>query len=701
MPERQDILFELGTEELPPRALRRIGDALLAGFREGLTQETIQYTDAAGFATPRRLAVLVRGCVDHQSETESERLGPAVASAFDAAGAPTAAAEGFARSCGVAVESLARVATDKGERLAYRWREPGQRTVAVLPRIAEQAVNNLPIPKRMRWGESSVQFVRPVHWLVFLMGDEIVPCELLGLAAGRRSRGHRFHCAGELTLSRPADYEALLRDEGFVIARFDARKEAIRSQVEQLAREAGGEADMDEALLDEVTALTEWPVAIQGTFDREFLSLPNELLVLTMKQDQRYFPVFDRAGDLMNRFIAVANIDSSDPDLVRQGNERVIRPRFADAKFFWDQDRKRPLDERLEDLKQVVFQNRLGSMYDKSARVAALASNIALLTGADTDQAARAGWLSRCDLVSETVFEFPEMQGIAGRCLLTHEKADPELARAMDEFYMPRHAGDELPQTRVGTVVSLAEKLDTLVGIFAIGESPSGDKDPYALRRSALGALRILREQRLRVPLWAVLQIANNRLDEPLRSEDTIDAVYAFMMERLRGIYQEEGVDAGVFNAVLEVAPTTVAEFDDRVNAVIGFRALPEAGALAEANKRARNILRKAEYTDEEAEVDVARLSDPAELRLHDQTAALERQIEPLLESADFDAALKLLAGLRDPLDRFFDEVMVMVDDPALRDNRLALLARLSRLFLQVADVSQLQISTRQGRGPQ
>lgn len=701
MPEREDVLFELGTEELPPRALRRLGEALLAAFREGLEQENIQFQDAAGFATPRRLAVLVRGCAVHQPETESERLGPAVAAAFDAAGAPTAAAEGFARSCGVAVDALARVATDKGERLAYRWREPGQRTAAVLPRIAEQAVNNLPIPKRMRWGESSVQFVRPVHWLVFLMGDDIVPCELLGLSAGRRSRGHRFHCAGELTLRRPADYEALLRDEGFVIARFDARRDAIRAQVEELAREAGGEADLDEALLDEVAALTEWPVAIQGTFDREFLSLPIELLVLTMKQDQRYFPVFDRSGDLMNRFIAVANIDSSDPDVVRQGNERVIRPRFADAKFFWDQDRKRPLEDRLEDLKQVVFQNRLGSMYDKSARVAALASNIALLTGADTDKAARAGWLSRCDLVSETVFEFPEMQGIAGRCLLIHEKADPELARAMDEFYMPRHAGDQLPQTRVGTVASLAEKLDTLVGIFAIGESPSGDKDPYALRRAALGALRILREQRLRVPLWAVLQIANNRLDEPLRSEDTIDAVYAFMMERLRGIYQEEGVDAGVFNAVLEVAPTTVAEFDDRVNAVLGFRSLPEAGALAEANKRARNILRKAEYTDEDAEVDAGRLTDPAELRLHEQTTNLERQIEPLLESGDFDAALKLLAGLRDPLDRFFDDVMVMVDEPALRDNRLALLARLSRLFLQVADVSQLQISTRQGREPQ
>jgi glycyl-tRNA synthetase beta chain len=696
--DHQDVLFELGTEELPPKALRRLGDALLAGFRDGLDQAGIDYAHAEAFATPRRLAVLVSACAGHQSETESERLGPAVAAAFDAAGAPTAAAEGFARSCGVAVDVLTRTKTDKGERLVYRWRESGQRTVELLPRIAEQAVQGLPIPKRMRWGAAGVQFVRPAHWLLFLMGEEVVPCELLGLRADRVTRGHRFHCAGPLTLKRPSDYEGLLREEGFVVARFDERKASIRRQVEELARRAGGEPDLEDALLEEVTALTEWPVAIQGTFDEAFLEVPVELLVLTMKQDQRYFPIFDQGGRLMNRFIAVANIDSTDPDVVRQGNERVIRPRFADARFFWDQDRKRPLEDRLEDLKKVVFQARLGSMYDKSARVAALASDIALLTGADTDKASRAGWLSRCDLVTETVFEFPEMQGITGRCLLMHEGADPELAQAMDEFYMPRHAGDELPRTRVGTAVSLAEKLDTLTGIFAIGESPSGDKDPYALRRAALGALRILREQRLRVPLWAVLQIANNRLEEPLRSEHTVDAVHAFMMERLRGIYLDEGTDAGVFNAVLAVEPVTAAEFDERVKAVAAFRALPEAGALAEANKRARNILRKAEFDADDADVDPSRLSDPSERRLHDETLALERQIEPLLESGDYAAALKLLAGLRDPLDRFFDDVMVMVDDPALRDNRLALLLRLSRLFLQVADISQLQISTRQER---
>lgn len=698
MADREDVLFELGTEELPPRALRRLMDALVDGFRDGLDREGVEYAAAEGFATPRRLAVLITGCAVNQPETESERLGPAVAAAFDANGAPTAAATGFARSCGVAVDALARIPTEKGERLGYRWREPGQRSVDLLPRIAEQAVQGLPIPKRMRWGASSVEFVRPAHWLVFLMGDEVVPCELLGLRADRRTRGHRFHCTGSLVLRRPGEYARRLREEGFVIARLDDRKESIRGQVHKLASEAGGEADAPEDLLDEVTALTEWPVAIQGTFDEAFLDVPVELLVLTMKQDQRYFPVFDQSGRLMNRFIAVANIDSSDPDVVRHGNERVIRPRFADAKFFWDRDRSRPLADRLEDLKEVVFQKQLGSMYDKSARVAALASDIGLLTGADSDKAARAGWLSRCDLVTETVFEFPGMQGIAGRCLLTHENDDPELARAMDEFYMPRHAGDELPRSRVGTVVSLAEKLDTLTGIFAIGESPSGDKDPYALRRAALGALRILREHRLRVPLWAVLQIAANRLDESLQSEGTVDAVYAFMMDRLRGIYLDEGVDAGVFNAVLAVSPTTVAEFDERVAAVTGFRALPEAGALAEASKRARNILRKADFDDEDAEIDASLLTDPAEVQLHDQTAALERQIDPLLESGDFDAALKLLAGLRNPLDRFFDEVMVMVEDPALRDNRLALLGRLSGLFLRVADISQLQISTRQAR---
>ncbi|MBS1270243.1 MAG: Glycine--tRNA ligase beta subunit [Gammaproteobacteria bacterium] len=695
MADSADVLFELGTEELPPRALRRLGEALLAGFREGLEQAHIDYTDARGFATPRRLAVLIQECPVNQPEKESERLGPPLAAAYDAAGSPTAAAEGFARSCGVAVDSLERVTTDKGERLACRWREPGQPSVELLPRIAEQAVHRLPIPKRMRWGESTVQFVRPVHWLVFLMGEQVVSCELLGLHAGRQSMGHRFHGSGAIALNHPSDYERRLKHDGFVIAPFDERKEVIRSQVERLGSEAGGQADMDDDLLDEVTALTEWPVAIQGSFDEAFLTVPVELLVMTMKQDQRYFPIFDSTGALTNRFIVVANIDSSDPDVVRQGNERVIRPRFADAKFFWDQDRKRPLESRLEDLKQVVFQERLGTMYVKSARVAALASDIALLIAADTDKAGRAGWLSRCDLVTETVFEFPAMQGIAGRHLLTHEKADAELARAMDEFYMPRHAGGDLPETRTGTAISLAEKLDTLVGIFAIGESPSGDKDPYALRRAALGALRMLKEKRLRIPLWAVLEIANHRLDEALRTEETVEHVYAFMMERLKGIYLDEEIDSSVFSAVLEVEPSTVVEFDRRVKAVTAFRALPEAGALAEANKRARNILRKADFDDDDAEVDAAQLSEPAEVQLSEQTLMLERQIEPLLESGDYEAALKLLAGLKDPLDRFFVDVMVMSEDPVLRGNRLALLFRLSRLFLRVADISQLQISTR------
>ncbi len=697
MGDREDVLFELGTEELPPRALRSLGDALLAEFCAGLAREKVVYDAAEGFATPRRLAVRIRGCATSQPDRQAERLGPAASAAFDHTGAPTAAAEGFARSCGVDVAALERVATDKGERLAHRWREAGQATIELLPRVAEQAVGRLPIPRRMRWGDSDVEFVRPVHWLVFLMGEQVVPCELLGLTAGRRSMGHRFHAPAPLSFSNASEYERKLRDEGFVVARIDERKESIRAQAQRLAGEAGGTADTDEDLLDEVAALTEWPVAIQGSFDKEFLNVPVELLVLTMKQDQRYFPVFDASGSLMNRFIAVANIDSIDPAAVRQGNERVIRPRFADAKFFWDQDRRTPLESRLDELKHVVFQDRLGSMYDKSVRVAALASDIALLTGADTEKAQRAGRLSRCDLVTQTVFEFPEMQGIAGRYLLTHERADPEIARAMDEVYMPRHAGDALPQTRVGTVVSLAEKFDTLAGIFAIGESPTGDKDPYALRRAALGALRILREQRLRVPLWAVLQIANNRLGESLKSEKTVDQVYAFMMERLKGIYLEEGVDGGVFSAVAEVRPSTVTDFDKRIHAVGEFRSLPEAGALAVANKRARNILRQAEFDDQDVEVDPALLADPAEGRLNDHVDILERQIEPLMESGDYDAALKLLAGLRDPLDRFFDDVMVMVEDPVLRRNRLALLSRLSQLFLQVADISQLQISTRQG----
>lgn len=701
MAEQRDLLFELGTEELPPRALTRLSEALVDGFRTGLEQAGISHGGIEGFATPRRLALRVRDCAVEQPDSEAQRLGPAVAAAFDAAGAPVAAARGFARSCGVAVEDLVRVATDKGERLAHRWREPGRRSVELLPQIAAQAVHGLPIPKRMRWGASTVQFVRPAHWLVFLLGDEVVPCELLGLQADRHSRGHRFHCPETVTLDQADDYERRLRDPGRVIVRVAERREVIREQVAALAHQAGGEADMADGLLDEVTALTEWPVALLGSFDAAFLAVPVELLVLTMKQDQRYFPVFDAAGALMNRFIAVANIDSRDPDVVRQGNERVIRPRFADARFFWDQDRQRPLGERLEALKQVVFQERLGSMYDKSARVAALAADIALLSGADPERVSRAAWLSRCDLVTETVLEFPQMQGIAGRCLLTHERQDAEQARALEEFYLPRHAGDALPQTRTGAAIALADRLDTLVGIFAIGQSPSGDKDPYALRRAALGALRMLREQQMRVPLWAALQIANRHLDASLQAEATVEAVYEFMLERLRGLYLDEGVDAGVFNAVRAVAPTTASEFDQRVAAVTAFRALPEAGALAEANKRARNILRQAAHDADDTRVDAACLVDAAERELHERAADLERQIEPLLEAQDYEAALRLLAGLRAPLDRFFEEVMVMDEDPARRANRLALLAQLSQLFLQVADISQLQLSTRHPREAQ
>ncbi|MGA8261920.1 MAG: glycine--tRNA ligase subunit beta [Arenicellales bacterium] len=696
MPEREDVLFELGTEELPPRALRGLGDALVAGFREGLAREQVALEAIEGFATPRRLAVLIRGCATSQPERQAERLGPAVSAAFDASGAPTAAAEGFARSCDTTVAALERVATDKGDRVAYRWREPGQATLELLPRIAGKAIGDLPIPKRMRWGEASVEFVRPVHWLVFLMGAQVVPCSLLGLEAGRRSRGHRFHCRELLALNHPREYQSRLRDEGYVIAGFDEREATIRSQAQRLAAEQAGTADIDEGLLTEVAALTEWPIAIVGSFDKAFLGVPRELLVLTMKRDQRYFPILDASGGLSNRFVAVANIASRHPDVVRQGNERVIRPRFADAKFFWDEDRKTPLADRLEDLRGVVFQDRLGSMYDKSMRVSALASDIALLTGADTEKAERAGRLCRCDLVTRTVFEFPEMQGIAGRCLLTHERAGPELAQAMEEVYMPRHAGDALPRTKVGTVVSLAEKLDTLVAIFAIGEIPTGDKDPYALRRAALGALRILREQQLRVPLWAVVQIAHNRLGEELKSEGTVEAVYDFMMERLKGTYLDEGVDSGVFGSVLEVRPTTIADFDKRIHAVTEFRSLPEAAALAVANKRARNILRQAGFDEDTASVDPNLLSDSAEVLLSERVTALEAQLEPLLEVGQYDAALRLLAGLREPVDRFFDEVLVMAGDAALRANRLALLSRLSQLFLQVADVSQLQISTRQ-----
>ncbi len=690
MADHATLLFELGTEELPPKALRRLSDSLTEHFVNGLDSAGLAHGQVESFATPRRLALRIDACLLRQPDRQIERRGPALQAAYDKEGHPTKAAEGFARSCGTTVDQLDRLETDKGSWLVYQVDEPGQAASKLLPAIAEQALNKLPIPKRMRWGASEAQFVRPVHWLLFLHGDQVVECTLLDANADRLTYGHRFHYPSAITLFNPEDYDSVLQDMGHVIASFETRKQKIRVAVEQSAAALGGTPDLEEDLLDEVTALNEWPVPITASFEERFLEVPQEALVATMKGNQKYFPLFDGEGRLMNHFITIANIDSPQPELIQEGNQRVIRPRLADAMFFWQQDGKRRLEDHLDSLKQVVFQKQLGSMYDKSERVAKLAELIAIEIGGDPDLAHRAGMLSRCDLMTDMVFEFPEMQGVMGRYQAHRDGEDAELAQALDEFYMPRFSGDRLPQTRTGIAISLAEKLDTLVGIFGIGQRPTGDKDPFALRRAALGALRIIREHSLTLYLRGLLEAVAESMIERLSETGVAEAVYSFMMDRLKGIYLEEGVGIDLFQAVVEVKPDSIADFDLRIRAMSEFRQLPEAASLAAANKRIRNILKK----NDEAlpmRADESLFQEPAERALLTKLDELTPLAQPMFDRGEYAEGLRILASLKQPVDDFFDQVMVMADDDTLRLNRLALLSQLESQFLSVADISLLQ----------
>lgn len=690
---KANMLFELGTEELPPVALKRLSAALTDGFTKGLDDAGLTYGKVIAYCAPRRLAVLVMDLLTAQPDQDIERRGPAVAAAFDQDGTPSKAAEGFARSCGTTVDQLQQLETDKGSWLVYHVHRAGQHASELLPGIAENALNKLPIPKRMRWGDSEAQFVRPVHWLVFLLGDQVVPCTLLDAVAGKQTFGHRFHHPQAITLYNPEDYADVLESLGKVIAHFDKRRERIKGQVEETARAMGGRADLDEALLDEVTALNEWPVPIGGEFEERFLAVPHEALVATMKGNQKYFPVFDTDGRLMNHFITIANLESKQPELIREGNERVVRPRLADAMFFWEQDGKKRLSDHMEKLEHVVFQKDLGNMLDKSLRVAALAEYIAEHIGGDRVLARRAGEMSRCDLMTEMVFEFPEMQGIMGRYQAQRDGEPAELAQAMDEFYMPRFSGDRLPQSRTGIAISLAEKIDSLVGIFGVGMKPTGDKDPFALRRAALGALRILREHALAINLKQLLEEAASLLHDRLTEDGVTTAVYDFMLDRLKGLYAEGGTAHDVFEAVAAVKPESVADFEHRVRAVSDFRGLPDAEALAAANKRISNILRKVDEPVPAA-VDSELFELTAEKDLFDQIRALSKQTAPLMAESNYGATLQALARLRAPVDRFFDDVMVMAEKASVRHNRLALLQSLALQFGQVADLSQLQVQS-------
>ncbi|MFZ9652506.1 MAG: glycine--tRNA ligase subunit beta [Steroidobacteraceae bacterium] len=683
----RDFLFELGTEELPPLALPELERSLAASIRAGLEAAGLPHGALHAYAAPRRLAVLVHELVDTQPEQRIKRRGPPVNAAFDKQGAPTRAATAFADSCGVALDALGRITEGKGEFLYFEGSKPGASTASLLPGIVQAALDALPIPKRMRWGASDAEFVRPVHWLTLRFGDDVVAARLLDTDAGANTRGHRFHAPQELALRSPSAYADTLREHGYVIADFAERRERIRTQITACATRLGGRVVQDDALLDEVTALVEWPIAVEGRFEDRFLALPREVLISTLQEHQRYFPVEDAHGALTPWFITISNIDSREPQRVREGNERVVRPRLSDAAFFHAQDRKQALHAWRAGLDRVTFQTKLGSIGDKVRRVQDLATHIATALGGDGARAARAAELCKCDLLSAMVGEFPELQGIMGAYYAAADGEDAEVAAAVREHYLPRGAGDALPTTRTGSIVALADKLDTLAGIFATGQKPSGNKDPFGLRRAAIGVLRIVLEQKLDLDLAELAKIAVAA--QPVGTEDTAREVLDYVMERARAYYADHGYAAELFDAVLATGVSRPLDFDARMAALAAFGRLPEAESLAAANKRIANILRKSE-SPASAAIDATLLQEPAERALHAALEALSADVTAALAARHYDAALTRLASLRPSVDAFFTDVMVNADDAALRANRLALVARVRALFSGVADLSRL-----------
>ncbi len=694
--EAHDLLIEIGTEELPPKALKLLMSAFAEAIRDGLEAAGLGFSQLNGYASPRRLAVIAKDLQAAQADRSVQRRGPAVTSAFDGNGNPTRAAQGFASSCGVSVEALQKLETDKGSWLAFTVEETGQSAAALIPDIVRQALKRLPVPRRMRWGNLDAEFVRPVHWIILLFGDDVISADILGITSGRHSRGHRYHHPGPINIDAPGNYVGLLEGEGKVIVDFDSRKIKIREQVEAAAGVAGGVAVIDAALLDEVTGMVEWPVAVQGSFDERFLEVPQEALISSMKNHQKYFHVVDDNNRLLPVFITVSNIDSTDIDKVRQGNERVIRPRLSDADFFWQQDCKRTLESYSDNLKTVVFQKKLGSLFDKSHRVSLLAKRLAGLIDADPRDAETAARLCKCDLMSDMVNEFPDLQGIMGRYYALNDGEPEEVASAIEEHYLPRFAGDRLPPSKTGQAVALADRLDTLVGIFGIGQAPTGDKDPFALRRAALGILRIAIEFGLPLDLQSLLeQAADNyqHVNNITITRNDLAAVFDFILGRLHVYYVNKGFEHDEIDAVVSLRPKHLNELDHRLHAVKAFRAMPEAQSLATANKRCHNLLKKAQAEGIVLpdSIDAGKLNDAAEKSLASAVNDMKQHIAPLVTSFDYAEALKQLAGLRDSVDSFFDKVMVMVDDEALRNNRLALLQELRNLFLQVADISCLK----------
>ncbi len=694
MSRADDFLVEIGTEELPPKALRSLMTAFAENLTEAIDGARLEHGAVHAYASPRRLAVVVEGLAHQQDNHTVQQQGPPVKVAFDSDGKPTSAAKAFAKKCGVTVGRLGRTKTSKGEWLAFEVIEKGKATAKLLPGLVERALTSLPIPRRMRWGLGDVEFVRPVHWVVLLHGKKTIAAPVMGITSGNKSRGHRVHSSGELKIGSPGSYLDTLEKDGHVIADFERRRELIIKGVTAAATAAGGLIVDGETLYDEVAALVEWPVPLRGNFDTKYLDLPREVVISTLTGHQRYFPVADADGNLLPYFIAVANLDSKDPEQVRSGNERVIRPRLADAAFFWDTDRRNSLASRQDALNEVVYQHGLGSLFDKSQRIAALAVWLAATLNMNSDDVERAAALAKCDLLTGMVGEFPELQGIMGRYYATANGETDAVANAIGEHYLPRHAGDALPASKEGQILAVADKLDTLAGIFSLGKRASGNRDPFGLRRAALGVVRILIECGLDIDLKALIakaftiQPSGKAVDA-----DIADEMYAFVTDRLRRYFldRDPGLAAETFDAVMARQPESLVDFDRRLAAVQTFARLEQAESLAAANKRIANILQKAD-NPEGLRINQKLLLEEAEQALFNSLVNAQRKVKPLLEVRSYAEVLNELADLRDPVDRFFDNVMVMADDEKVKTNRLALLGELRALFLDVADISRMSI---------
>jgi len=685
----ENLLVEIGTEELPPKSLRKLAEAFAANLTAELESLELAHQGVSWYASPRRLGLQVKALDAKQQDKEVEKRGPATKAAFDAEGNPTKAAMGWARGCGIEVKDAQTLETDKGAWLLHIAKVAGQETKLLMADAISKALAKLPIPKPMRWGANKTQFIRPVHTVTILLGNELIEGEILGKQVSNQLQGHRFHHPEKISINHADDVFDVLKS-AYVIADYEQRKAQIRAQIEDAAKAVNAVVAMDEDLLEEVTSLVEWPVTLTATFEEAFLDVPAEALIYTMKDDQKYFPLLDQDGKLLNKFLFVSNIESKDPSVVISGNEKVVRPRLADAQFFFETDKKKTLESRLESLDSVLFQKQLGTLKDKSQRISELAGYIAEQLGADKALAARAGLLSKTDLMTEMVMEFTDVQGVMGMHYARHDGEAEEVAVAQNEQYMPRFAGDNLPTSLISCAVAIADKFDTLVGIFGIGQAPKGDKDPFALRRAAIGALRIMVEKQLPLDILDLVAKSQTLFGEKLTNLNVSTDVFEFMLGRFRAWYQDEGIEVDVIQAVLARRPTKPVDFDRRVKAVSHFRTLDAAESLAAANKRVSNILAKNNITTQ-GDVDQGLLSDDAEKVLATQVAKFATDLAPLYSDGNYQEALSQLAGIRDSVDNFFDNVMVMADDEAVKQNRLALLSQLSGLFLEIADISVLQ----------